>query len=140
MRDIFELSRTDLAWLEDKFQRYNQLDREIAIRKEELKMKEIDENNGGGRSSFTSNPTETIVLREQSDKYIQTRLLWKNSILKTIEDQSEDIQDLINDKYWGQNNFMDWEPFGKMFGYSKSSIYRIRYKVLECFAEKIGYL
>lgn len=108
MRNIFELSRNDLWWLEDKFQRFEQLDKEIAIRKEELKIQKTDENVGGGKTNIPSNPVETQVIKEQSDPYITTRQEWKDV---------------------GSNN-----------GFSKTSIYDMRYSILERFAEKIGYI
>lgn len=62
-----ELNSTDLKWLEDKFKRYNSLDREIAIRKEEVKLREPDNNIGGGKVNFISLPVESQVIREMSD-------------------------------------------------------------------------
>lgn len=144
MRDIFELNSNDLKWLEDKFKRYHQLSREIAIRKEELKMREHDTNVGGGRSNRVSSQVENQVMREMSDPFIIQRDTWKKAIEQTINEQSDDVQVIIKEKYWGQNNYMDWETLGQTFEQdkkqSKSSMYRIRYKVLECFAKKIGYI
>lgn len=140
MRDIFELNSNDLKWLEDKFKRYYQLDREIAIRKEELKLREPDENFGGGKTNVISKTVENQVVKEMSDPFINQREAWKKSIDRTIEEQNEDVQILIKDKYWGDKNYMDWETIGSLYGFSKSTVYRIRYKVLETFAKKIGYI
>lgn len=140
MRDIFELNSNDLKWLEDKFKRYHQLDREIAIRKEELKIKEPDTNTGGGKPNFISRTVEQQVVKEMSDPFIQQRTVWKKAIDHTINEQTDDVQVLIKDRFWGVNDFMDWETIGEVYGFSKSTVYRVRYKVLESFARKIGYI
>lgn len=140
MRDIFELNSNDLKWLEDKFKRYHQLDREIAIRKEELKLREPDENIGGGKANIIGRTVENQVVKEMSDPFIQHREAWKKAIDRTIEEQTEDVQILIKDRFWGLNNFMDWETIGELYGFPKSTVYRIRYKVLESFAKKTGYI
>lgn len=140
MRNIFELSKDDLKWLEDKFERYKQLDKEIAIRKEELKMKETDENIGGGKSNTVSSPVEIQVIKEQSDPYIKTRLIWKQGIEKTYHESSEEVQQIINDKFWGDRSYLSWVAIGEDYYISKTQIYRLRYNVLETFAKKIGYI
>ena len=56
--------------LDRKFANYHAYNKEIAIRKEELKLREVDENIGGGRSNIMSNPIESQVIKEMSDPYI----------------------------------------------------------------------
>lgn len=140
MRNIFSLDSAELKWLEDKFERYHQLDREIAIRKEELRIREDDQNIGGGKSNVAGNPIESQVIKEQSDPFIQQREVWKRGIEKTIQKQNDDVKAMIRDKYWGENSYMDWTAIGALHCCSQSKIYRIRYKFLEEFARNIGYI
>ena len=140
MRNMFELSRDDLVWLEDKFYRYNQLDREVAIRKEELKIKEEDTNIGGGKTNFAGNPIETQVIKEQSDEFILARQKWKQSIDSVYLTSSEEVKQIISKKYWSDESYMNWEDIGKIHCMSKSQVYRVRYRVLERFAKLIGYI
>ncbi len=140
MRNILSLDSNDLKWLEDKFERYQQLDREIAIRKEELKIREDDQNIGGGKSNVVGNPIESQVIREQSDPFIVQREAWKRGIDKTLRQQNDDVKAMITDKYWGENSYMDWTALGKLHCCSQSKVYRIRYKFLEDFAKNIGYI
>lgn len=140
MRNIFSLDSAELKWLEDKFERYPQLDREIAIRKEELKLREEDQNIGGGRSNIAGNPIEAQVVKEQSDPFIRQREVWKKGIEKTLHQQNEDVKAMIADKYWGENSYMDWTSLGELYCCSQSKVYRIRYKFLEEFARNIGYI
>lgn len=140
MRNILSLDSNDLKWLEDKFERYQQLDREIAIRKEELKIREDDQNIGGGKSNVVGNPIESQVIKEQSDPFIVQREAWKRGIDKTIQKQNIDVKAMIEDKYWGENSYMDWVTIGEVHGFQQAKTYRIRYKFLEEFAKNIGYI
>lgn len=124
--------------LDRKFANYLNYNKEIAIRKEELRMREVDENIGGGKGSIRSNPVEAQVIKEMSDPYISNRELWKKSIKETLNEQSDDVKRLMELKYWGEDSWMDWASFGNKHGYSKPTIYRIRQKVLFSFARKIG--
>ncbi len=74
------MSRNDylINELDRKFANYPNYNKEIAIRKEELKMKEVDENIGGGKGNIRSNPVESQVIKELSDPYIINRQLWKS--------------------------------------------------------------
>lgn len=140
MRNIFELSKSDLWWLEDKFHRYKQMDKEIAIRKEELKIKQVDENIGGGKTNQTSRPVETEVLKSMNDPYIKTRELWKTSIEKVYKESSEEVQKIVCEKYWSDKSYMSWSQIAKENYISKSQVYRLRYDILERFAKEIGYV
>lgn len=124
--------------LDRKFANYLNYNKEIAIRKEELRMREVDENIGGGKGNIRSNPVEAQVIKEMSDPYISNRELWKKSIKETLNEQSDDVKRLMELKYWGEDSWMDWASFGNKHGYSKPTIYRIRQKVLFSFARKIG--
>jgi len=126
--------------LDRKFAKYNEYNTEIAIRKEELKLKEADDNIGGGKSNIVSNPVENQIVKEMSDPYIANRVLWKKAIRETLEEQSHEIKKLIENKYWGEDSWMDWVSFGKKHGYSRNTIYRIRQRILLAFGRKIGEL
>lgn len=124
--------------LDRKFAHYYEYNKEIAIRKEEMKMREADENIGGGKSNIMSNPIESQVIKELSDPYIANRELWKKAIRETLENQSKEIRNLMEKKYWGEDSWMDWVSFGKKHGYAQKSIYRLRQKVLLDFGRRIG--
>lgn len=142
MRNIFELDKTDLRWLEDKFKRHRQLDKEIAVRKEELSIKKADTNIGGGKSNIPSSPVEIQVMRSMSDEYIREREKWKKAIYKVFHNCDEDSQKIIRMKYWSEESYLSWEEIGEKPGInkSKSQMYRLRYSILKSFAEEIGYI
>lgn len=140
MRNIFELSKHDLWWLEDKFRRYKQFDREIAIRKEEMKIKKVDENVGGGKSNTVSSPVENQVIKEQSDRYIINRQIWKKAIEDVYRNSTQDEQSILEEKFWSNQNYLSWQEVGERYHVSRTKVYEIRYSLLERFAKKIGYI
>lgn len=127
-----------LSYLEQKFANFNNYNKEIAIRKEEIKMKEADENIGASRVASTTNHVENNILKIITDQYILNRELWKKGVTETLDLQSTEVKSLIENKYWGTDSWMDWVSFGKKHGYSKTAVYRIRQKVLLEFGRKIG--
>ena len=134
------INQETLDELDRKFaNRYN-YNREIAIRKYELQERERDDNWGGGSSNIMSKPVEQEVVKFMSDPYIMNRELWKKAIDETLEEQSEEVNELIKEKYWGESSWMDWVSYGKIKGYSKTTIYRLRRKILLSFGAKIGEL
>lgn len=124
--------------LDEKFANYYKYNREIAIRKEELKMNEADENFGGGRSNIVNKTLENQVIKEMSDPYIYNRELWKKAIRETLEEQSKEVRELIEEKYWGPHSWMSWSDYAIEKNYSTASMYRMRQKVLMEFGRKIG--
>lgn len=140
MRNIFELNKQDLWWLEDKFQRYQQMDKEIAIRKEELKIKQTDENIGGGKSNTVSSPVESEVIKSMNDEYIREREKWKQGIDDVYNHCTENEQKILRDKFWSDQNYLSWQEIGEMNFTSRTKIYEIRYSLLQRFAKKIGYI
>ncbi len=140
MRYIFELSKYDLWWLEDKFARYRQLDREIAVRKDELKKTNEDENIGGGKSNVPCNPIESQVVREQSDEFILTRQKWKKGIRNVHESCTDLEKSILVTKFWSNQNYLSWEEVGKIHHISKTTAYDVRYSIMERVAKEIGYI
>lgn len=140
MRNIFELNKNDLWWLEDKFNRYNQLDKEIAIRKEELRIKRPDDNIGGGKVNTPSSPVENQVIKEMSDQYIANRTKWKKGIDEVYEECTEEEKKILNLKFFNNTNYYSWTNVANECYMSRSKIYEVRYSILQEFAKKIGYI
>lgn len=135
-----QLNKALIDDLDRKFANRHNYNREIVLRKEELKLREEDDNIGGSSGNIVSNPVENEVVKYLSDPYITNRQMWKRAIVETLNEQSLEISNLIELKYWGQDSWMDWRTFGEVHGYSKTAIYRIRQKVLIEFGRKVGEL
>ena len=64
----YTLSQNDLKMIENKLFMYKRIDNAIAVRKQELKIKENrDENFGGGHSNKISKPVEELVMKWDAD-------------------------------------------------------------------------
>lgn len=127
-----------IDYLDSKFAKRYEYDKEIAVRIIELGMKEDDENTGGGRSNIPGRPTETMAIAQASDPYIQNRIRWKKAIDDTLKEQSKEVEELMRLKYWGVESHLDWRTFGEVHHYSGRTIYRLRQKILFEFGRKIG--
>lgn len=123
--------------LESKFRMYHEYDKMIERQKEYLNRKETDENFGGGRSSFTSNPTEQLAIKYADDDFICDWTKWKNGVERTLSILSETERALIEEKYWGAGDWMNWKEFAKSKHYSAPSMSRLKQKTLMIFGRAI---
>lgn len=114
MRHFFELSKHELNWLDDKFERYEQLDSEITYRKQRVK--------------------------ERPDEYVRERLKWKKAIEKVYSLSTQDEKTLLEMKFWSDHNHLEWGEVGETFNLTKKRTQEMRYSILKRFALEIGYI
>lgn len=135
-----ELSKRKLAYLEELYSDYTNIDNLIATRVLELDhpWKQHDDNVGGGRSSVISRPQEQIVLKHEDDLRLQWLLKLQDGGNRAVN-QFNDEQQRIFDLKFVTSDYYDWDTIGEMLGYSRASIYRKRYKLLELLGKNIGY-
>lgn len=109
---------------------------EIIRRKAILKIKkenptpEIRVNN-------TQSPVENEVIKAMTDSYISNRHLWIKGIDELERSLDEKCKEVYQYKYI-DHPYIAWIDVGDELGYSKSTIYRMRYYILEKFNEFIG--
>lgn len=134
------ITKKQLAYLEELFADYESYDKKISLRKAELKIKEIDENVGGGRSSDVGRPVETQIICEMSDERLRFLERCKKGVEFTLNYFDEDVSQVIQSKFFENHGMLTWEEVaGKVFR-GRTSVYRIRYMVLEVFGNYIGLL
>lgn len=139
MDEMMTLTKSDLQGLENLAKRYVRYDLEIAIKKEELKLREEDQNIGGGKANIVGRPVEIQVIREQSCEFIIQRQKWKKGIEAAFLEQTLEVQEILRAKLWGEERHLSWEEVGERHNMSKTTIYRVRYFFLHRFGEHIGY-
>lgn len=127
-----------IAELENRFADYKNISKNIRNQKAFLNQRETDENNGGGRSSFISKPTETEAIKNVSDDYIQQQEKDFRAIEDTLKELGAKESELIQRKYWGDCSWMTWKEFAMEVHYSSSSISRLKQKTLMIFGRKIN--
>jgi RinA family phage transcriptional activator len=134
----YVLSQNDLKIIENKLYLYKRIDNAIAVRKQELEVKENhDENTGGGRSSKISKPVEELVMKWQADPQIQNF----NNFRKLVDDmllELDDVNRLIFHYRWVDSNRYTWEEIADKCELKERQVYRKRRAILELYDEKSG--
>ena len=135
MRAI-SLSTENLKTLENILLNKHRYEGEIERRKAIMKIRkenptpEIKVNN-------THSPVEAEVIKALTDSYISNRNLWLKGIEKLERSLDERCLEVYRFKYI-QYPYLAWIDVGDELGYAKSTIYRIRYLILEKFNDFIG--
>lgn len=133
-----QLSRYDLSYYERLFMDYHRYPTLIARRRAELSIREVDENVGGGKSNIMGKPVESLAVRCLTDKRLNFLENVQEAIHDTLEGLDENTFQIIDLRYFNANEY-SWKQVAKMFSYSPAQIYRIRYRVLETFANRAGF-
>ena len=133
-----QLSRYDLSYYERLFMDYHRYPTLIANRRAVLSVREVDENVGGGKSNIMGKPVENLAVRYMTDK----RLLFLQNVQESIHDTLDGLDDntrkIIELRYFNNDKY-NWKQVAKLFHYSPAQVYRIRYRVLETFANLAGF-
>ena len=134
----YKLSQNDLKIIENKLFMYKKIDNAIAVRKQELKIKETrDENFGGGRSGKISNPTHDTVEQWLTDD----RIIYHECFRKIVDEvinELDDLNRLIFHYRWIDSNRYTWEEIADKCGIKIRQIYRKRRAILELYDDKSG--
>lgn len=132
-----QLSRYDLSYYERLFMDYHRYPTLIVKRRAELSVHEVDENVGGGKSNVMGKPVENLAVRYLTDK----RLLFLQNVHESIHDTlvglDNSTRKIIELRYFNNDKY-NWKQVAKLCSYSPAQIYRIRYRVLETFANRAG--
>lgn len=132
-----QLSRYDLGYYERLFMDYPRYSTLIVKRRAELSIREVDENVGGGKSNVMGKPVENLAVRYLSDK----KLIFLQNVQEAIQDTLDGLDDntrkIIELRYFHHDEY-SWKQVARLFNYSPAQIYRIRYRVLETFANRAG--
>lgn len=132
-----QLSRYDLSYYERLFMNYHRYPTLIAKRRAELSIREVDENVGASKSNIPSKPVENFAIRCLSDKKLIFLENIQESIRDTLNGLDENSRKIIELRYF-HNDEYNWKQVAKLFNYSPAQVYRIRYRVLETFANRAG--
>ncbi|HCS86708.1 MULTISPECIES: DUF722 domain-containing protein [Lactococcus] len=134
----YTLSQNDLKMIENKLFMYKRIDNAIAVRKQELKIKENrDENFGGGRSNKISKPVEELVMKWDADPQIQNFNNFRNLVDEMLT-ELDDLNQLIFHYRWIDSNRYTWEEIADKCKLTERQIYRKRRAILELYDDKTG--
>lgn len=133
-----QLSRYDLSYYERLFMDYPRYPTMITRRRAELSVREVDENVGGGKSNIMGKPVENLAVRCLTDKHLIFLENVQESIYDTLDGLDDNTRKIIELRYF-HNDKYSWKQVAKLVSYSPAQIYRIRYRVLETFANRAGF-
>lgn len=134
---IISLNQHQLKFLENLLLNKDHINREINIRK--IELSEYKEQNLTPEIKVKSvgSQVEKKALTFIGDPFIANRELWLKAI-KILENSMDDYQQEVYQFKFIEYPYMSWLDVASELGYSKSSIYRIRYRILEKFNSLIG--
>lgn len=123
------------------------LKRQLKFREWELtENKKNDENIGGGRSSKISDTTsQKAILLSEDEKYQHFKKIINaiESVYQNMEKESKlaDLKEFVDMRYISKDsNYYDWDDIAYELGMTRSKVYRLRNKVIDLTAEKLGWL
>ena len=127
--------------------KYPLIETYITARKTYLqtKPKEVDENQGGGRSSFISNPTESIALEYSEDSVLRSLESARITIEGILGNSSSTTQSFVESVYFNDRtssrNIRYAIPIASAsLGLTDRQGYRIDRDILNRFAVEGGYV
>lgn len=134
----YSLSVQDMKTISKKLYLYREVDKAIAIRKQELMMsKHHDDNVGGGRSSKISNPTHDIVEKWMMDEqiiYIENFRKRVDNLISKLDDTSK----ILFHYQWVDTNYYTEEELGKLCFMSDRTVRRKKRAILEMYDDDCG--
>lgn len=133
-----EISKNRLNYYDELFSQYPTLPKRINLRKAELMVRETDENIGGGKSNIRSKPIETQVIKELSDRKLQWLELQLETVYNVLLSLDDEKAKLVRMKYEDNHGLDTWADVAKKLHYSTATVYRMRYTILELFANLLG--
>ncbi|QSE76327.1 transcriptional regulator [Lactococcus taiwanensis] len=134
----YRLSKQDMKSISKKLYLYREVDKAIAIRKQELMIREQhDENIGGGRSSKISNPTHDIVEKWMMDDqiiYIENFRKRVDELINKLDDASK----LLFHYQWIDTNYYTEDELAKLCLMSDRTVRRKKRAILEMYDDACG--
>lgn len=135
------------SYIRSELYKYPLIETYIAARKTYLqtKPKEVDENQGGGRSSFISNPTESLALEYSEDSVLLDLYHARAIITNLLTNSSPTTQSFVESVYFNDRtssrNIRYAIPIASAgLGLTDRQGYRIDRDILNRFAIEGGYV
>lgn len=128
-------------YIEQLLMDYPQMGNYIAKREEELYYPaevELDQNIGGGRSSFISQPTERMAITIVEDKRLRELARCKGAIDKLINESDFIMVGVIQMFYFQKPRLRTWEGIAMDTGLSERHCRRLRDKFFLAVADELG--
>ena len=128
-------------YIEQLLRDYPDMGAYIAKREEELIYPcetELDQNIGGGRSSFISKPTERMAITMVEDKRLRELARCKQAIDKLIDEVDPITAGVIQMFYFAKPRLKTWDGIALDSGLSERQCRRFRDRFFNLVADELG--
>ena len=135
-----ELTRNQLARLDEMFEEYQDVDRELSKQEFEIRYpyREPDTNIGGGHGAVRNDGEQKLLEAIESNPRIIYLRQLKTSCAAAVSHMTQGQLALYSQRY-RTTEYMTWQEIGETLGYTKASIYRKRYSLLALLAVEVGW-
>lgn len=133
-----KITETELNALDNKLLRYATINREIAMRREELQFPyNSDVNFGGSKANAVSRPTEETIVKFNKDVKLKNLELFKETVEHFLKDLDKEQMEIFELRWMNTTSifYYTWEEIGAKLHMSRKTIYRKRRVILEKFAQ-----
>ena len=123
------------------------LKRQLNFREWELtENKQNDENVGGGRSSKISDPTAqkaALLLQDERYQCLKMNVDAIDYVIKKVTEDKKQrlLREFMEMKYISKDSsYMDWDDVAIELNITKAKAYKLRNKLIDMTAEKLGWI
>ncbi len=135
-----ELTKTQLAALEEDFRMYHKIPSKIAEALVAREWKPEDVNSWiKGSRTHNEKALNDLIKREDNKSYLYYSKLYAD-ISRAYDKLTVELKDLVEQYLWGDFNYLGWIEISQHVHCSTGSVYRKRYKILESLAIERGIL
>lgn len=141
------LSTAQNKTIEEYWSDIPSLKKQLSFREWELtENRTVDENIGGGKSNKISNPTcDKAILLLEDERYqnLKTNIDAIEYVIKKVSEDKKQrlLREFMEMKYISKDSkYLDWEDIADELGITKTKAYKLRNKLIDMTAEKLGWL
>lgn len=136
-----KLSQAQNKLIEEYWMNIDDYRKKLKFREWELtENKTVDTNIGGGKSNRISDTTGNKAILLSSDENYQHIQKIINAIEKTYSNLDEDMQTIVDMRYWDKDGVWEWEEIADKLYISRSKVLRKRNLLIDKTAERLGWM
>ena len=136
-----KLSQAQNKLIEEYWMNIDDYRKKLKFREWELtENKTVDTNIGGGKSNRISDTTGNKAILLSSDENYQHIQKIISAIEKTYSSLDEDMQTIVNMRYWDKDGVWEWEEIADKLYISRSKVLRKRNLLIDKTAERLGWM
>ena len=131
------ISEDELNYFDNKLLKYKNINHAIQLRRLELQSSQSNDCNiGGGRANTISRPTESIIVRMDSDIKLRNLELFRDTVQHFISELNPEQMEIFKLRWMEGTtvHYYSWIEIADLLHVSRPTIYRKRRAIVEKFA------